>query len=127
MLAAKKAKGASLKAAVMQEKLKEAKADAERLGREEAVRTMLGPRGGLPTLKADFLKLAALLHVPTAEKDTVDNIKKKIRPMIGTLRGHDTPTATAAAPVTRPTPTSTTAAASTAPMPTPTRRRHPLL
>ena len=70
MLAAKKAKGASVRAAVMQEKKNEAKADAERLGREEAVRTMLGPWGGLPTLKADLLKLAALLRVEIGDKDT---------------------------------------------------------
>ena len=68
MLAAKKAKGASVRAAVLQEKKNEAKADAERLGREEAVRTTLGLRGGLPTLKADLLKLAALLRVEIARR-----------------------------------------------------------
>ena len=91
MMASKRAKGASLKAAVLQEKQKEAKEDAERMGREEAVRTLLGPRGGLPTLEADLIKLAALLQVPLEDKDTVEAIKKKVRPMIGALRGHATP------------------------------------
>ena len=58
-------RGKSLKAAVLR-----------KLGRDEAVKSFLGPKGGLPTLKA---KLATLLHVEAEAKDTVDSLKKKIR------------------------------------------------
>eukprot|EP00439_Symbiodinium_sp_Y106_P030299 s2423_g3.t1 len=58
-------RGKSLKAAVLR-----------KLGRDEAVKSFLGPKGGLPTLKA---KLATLLHVEVEAKDTVDSLKKKIR------------------------------------------------
>ncbi|CAE7399786.1 Ank3 [Symbiodinium necroappetens] len=51
-----------------------------------------GPRGGLPTLKTDLLRLASLLQVTVSERDKVDDLKAKLRPMIGLLRGDDNTT-----------------------------------
>ena len=47
----------------------------------KAARALLGPRHGLPTLRADLLRLAALLHVVVEDKDTVDKLKTKLRPL----------------------------------------------
>ena len=52
----------------------------------EAARALIGPRGELPSLKQDLLKLAALLHVPVTEKDKVD-LKAKVRLVLGALKG----------------------------------------
>lgn len=56
---------------------------AKTAGRQQlAVRELIGPRGGLPTLRGDLLKLAALLNVELDEKATVEQIKKAVRPMV---------------------------------------------
>lgn len=51
-----------------------------------AARTMIGPRGGLPTLKNDLQRLALLLNVEVNPKDTVVLLQEKIRPMVETLK-----------------------------------------
>lgn len=43
---------------------------------------LIGPRGGLPTLRADLLKLAALLEINPPVKVTVDQLKTLIRPVL---------------------------------------------
>ena len=53
----------------------------------QAARSLLGPKGGLPTLKADLLRLATLLHVDVGPTETVEKIKQKLRPMVSTLKG----------------------------------------
>ncbi|CAL1154284.1 unnamed protein product [Cladocopium goreaui] len=69
----------------------EAKAEAKRLKDEkakvEAVRSLIGPRGGLPTLRDDLLRLATLLHVEIADRDTTEVLKTKIRPVVESLKG----------------------------------------
>lgn len=49
------------------------------------VKELLGPRGGLPSLKTDLLKLATLLKINTEEKETVASLKEKITPMVAVL------------------------------------------
>ena len=89
MLAARSTKG--VKAAIhnqLVQKLKEEAAVKKAKGEElKAARKLLGPRGGLPTLKEDLLRLATLLHVEVAAGDTVDKLKDKLRPMVGVLKG----------------------------------------
>lgn len=84
MLAAKAAKGANtrLRAAQRQQAQEEA-AQAVKEGRElEAVRSLIGPRGGLPALKQDLLRLAALCHVELKGDETVDKLKMLVRPVV---------------------------------------------
>ena len=89
MLAARSNKGLTqrLRAGV----IADAKAEALQLKDEktkiEAVRSLIGPRGGLPTLRNDLLRLAALLHVEVGERDTIEVLKTKIRPMVESLKG----------------------------------------
>ena len=88
MMAARQMRGAaaSMKRAVIED----AKAEAKKLAHEgrtqEAIRSMIGPRGGLPTLKADLLRLAALLHVEVNEKQTVDQLRAKCRDVIKDIK-----------------------------------------
>lgn len=69
---------------------KELKAGKE----EENIRSLIGPRGGLPTLKADLVRLAVLLHQPVLPKDTVESLKEKIRgplaTVVATMKHRDT-------------------------------------
>ena len=85
MLAVTSTRGraARVRAAMVKEAAEEASKEADRL---KVARTLIGPRGGLPTLKADLLRLASLLNVTVSEKDKVDDLKAKIRPMIGLLK-----------------------------------------
>ena len=53
--------------------------------REQAARQMIGPRGGLPTLKQDLIRLAVLVHVPVLETDTVEKLKAKLTPVCKAL------------------------------------------
>ncbi|CAE7718191.1 pgsA [Symbiodinium sp. CCMP2592] len=89
MLAARSSKG--VKAAIhnqLVKKLKEEAAAKAAQGEEmTAARQLLGPRGGLPTLKEDLLRLATLLRVEVASNDTVDKLKAKLRPMVETMKG----------------------------------------
>lgn len=84
MKAARSAKGmqSRIRAEAMVEAKKQAVV-AKTAGRQQlAVRELIGPRGGLPTLRGDLLKLAALLNVELDEKATVEQIKKAVRPMV---------------------------------------------
>ena len=58
--------------------------------RDQCVKELIGPRGGLPSLKADLLKLATLLHVPVLETDRVEDLKKKVTPAVALLMGGTT-------------------------------------
>ena len=83
MLAACGSKGTASR--VRQEAIEEAKKSTEKAMKEghqaEAVRSLIGPSGGLPTLKADLLKLAALVNVKVHEKATVEDLKKMVKPV----------------------------------------------
>ena len=52
----------------------------------QAAGELIGPRGGLPTLKADLIKLALLCDVPVLDSDTVPTLQAKIRPVVATIR-----------------------------------------
>ncbi len=95
MLLARSTKGSAirLKQQVLQDAQKEAKKAEENGEREEMVRQLLGPLGGLPSLRGDLIKLAALLHIQVDAKVTVEQLKAKIRPMVHTLKGGDSPKA----------------------------------
>ena len=58
--------------------------EAKRLKEEgkptAAARELIGPRGGLPVLRQDLLRLATLLHVEIVEGDTIAKLKEKCRP-----------------------------------------------
>ena len=88
MMAARQMKGAA--ATMKRAVIEDAKAEAKRLEQEgrtqEAIRSMIGPRGGLPTLKADLLRLAALLHVQVHEKLTVDQLRAKCRDVVKDIK-----------------------------------------
>jgi len=89
LLAARSNKALNLR--LRAEVIAEAKAEANQLKDEkakvEAVRSLIGPRGGLPTLRNDLLRLATLLHVEIADRDTIEVLKTKIRPVVESLKG----------------------------------------
>ena len=84
MLAARSGKGikAQLKREAIQEAQIEAEEAAKRGEKQLAVRELIGPKGGLPTLKGDLVKLAALLNIPVDTKMTIDDLKKACRPIV---------------------------------------------
>jgi hypothetical protein len=77
---------AQVKAEAAAESKMEAKKAMEQGRQEEAVRALLGPRGGLPHLRTDLVKLAHLLHLEVGEKDTIEILKGKIKPMLSILQ-----------------------------------------
>ncbi len=80
-------KGANtrLRAAQRQQAQEEA-SQALKDGREvEMVRSLIGPRGGLPQLKQDLLRLAALCHVELKGDETVEKLKTLVRPVVQTI------------------------------------------
>lgn len=89
MMAARSNKGINLKlrAGVIAEAKAEAKHLKDEKAKVEAVRSLIGPRGGLPTLRNDLLRLATLLHVEIADRDTIEVLKTKIRPVVESLKG----------------------------------------
>ena len=102
ILAGRSVKGLSAK--VKQESIAEAKAHAAQAHREgtleEQARALIGPRGGMPHLRQDLVKLAALLRVPLEEKMTVAQIKECIKPMLDVLKANaPNPSASGAATV----------------------------
>ena len=84
MLAARSNRGTSqlLKKAALEEAQKEAAQITAEGKKDEFLRQLIGPRGGLPTLKADLLRLAALLEVTLDPKATVDEIKELCGPVV---------------------------------------------
>ena len=84
MLAARHLKGAqnAMKRAVMEDAKKQAAEEAAAGRTKEAIRTLIGPRGGLPSLKSDLLRLAALLQIQVTEKMTVEELKTLCKPII---------------------------------------------
>ena len=49
------------------------------------LRALLGPQGGLPRLKDELLKVAALLNITTSADATVEVLKSQISPMVKEL------------------------------------------
>ena len=82
-----KGQKAVIQRAAMEETQEKARKDLERNSEEEMVRQMVGPRGGLPALKADLIRLATLLHVLVDSKETVQKLKDKIKGPLATMKG----------------------------------------
>ena len=80
MLAARATKGLASK--IRADPIQEAQKEAKRLKEEgkltAAARELIGPRGGLPVLRQDLLRLATLLHVEIAEGDTIAKLKENV-------------------------------------------------
>lgn len=89
MLAARYIKGQA--AQIRKEMLQEAKEEAAKLEaagtKEQAMRQLIRPKGGLPTLKGDLLKLGALLNLDLNDQMKVEQIQEAIKPMLATLKG----------------------------------------
>ena len=89
MMAARASKGMSSQ--IKRQAALEAKREAQMMTdghqRDLAVRELVGPRGGLPSLKKDLMKLASLVNVEFDEKTTVDQLKARIKPVIGDMKG----------------------------------------
>ena len=87
MLAARATKGLASK--IRADALLEAQKEAKRLKEEgkltAAARELIAPRGGLPVLRQDLVRLATLLHVEIAEGDTIAKLKEKCRPAVDLL------------------------------------------
>ncbi|CAK8990108.1 unnamed protein product [Durusdinium trenchii] len=86
MAAQTKGIAAKLRSAAQKEAKELAKKAEADGSREQEARALIGPRGGLPTLRADLVKLAALFHVDLGEKDSVAQIEEKVKPMIEILK-----------------------------------------
>ena len=93
MLAARASKGltAQLKRDAIQEAQLEAEAATKRGEKHDMVRSLIGPKGGLPTLKADLVKLASLLNIPVQTGMTVEDLKKACRPLVAEIAQKPTP------------------------------------
>jgi hypothetical protein len=87
MLAARASKGIShwIQSVALMEAKEEAKKAKDAGKQQIAVRELVGPRGGLPTLCQDLLKLAALLHLDVSEKDNNAMLREKCRPAVDLL------------------------------------------
>ncbi|CAE7480196.1 unnamed protein product [Symbiodinium sp. CCMP2592] len=91
------------------EEAKKAQSEVKEV-REERMRALLGPRGGLPRLRAELLELAVLLRVDIEEKDTVETIRKKVTPVARAIALPPPPSqASSSSEVTRPKAPSRTA------------------
>ena len=75
-----------VKKAAHEEALAEAQKKKDKVEREEEARILIGPKGGLPTLRRDLVKLAGLLHVDVDAKDTIETLKEKVRPIVNVLK-----------------------------------------
>ena len=114
MLAAQKSRGlmSRLRTAAAQEARAAAQKASAEGRRESEARALIGPRGGLPSLRGDLVKLAALLRVEVGEKDSIAQIKEKVKPMVELLKA---PLPTTAVPAGKAKPKAASAKASAAP------------
>ncbi|CAK9106139.1 Uncharacterized protein SCF082_LOCUS49440 [Durusdinium trenchii] len=81
-----KGHGQRVKQAALDEARERARQETAVQDREILARQMIGPRGGLPPLRADLVRLALLLNVEVDAKDTIANLQKKIRPIVDILK-----------------------------------------
>ncbi|CAK8990756.1 unnamed protein product [Durusdinium trenchii] len=104
MLAARANKGITtqLKKEAFQEAQIKAAAMKSQEDQEAAVRQLIGPKGGLPSLKADLIRLAALLNVTLDSKMTNEQIKAACRPMIAELMAKPKPSSSSSKSSTDP-------------------------
>ena len=88
LMAVKASRGISmkLKTAALQEARAAVEKEKKQGHQAQAARELIGPRGGLPTLKADLIKLALLCDVTVLDTDTVPTLQAKLRPVVATIR-----------------------------------------
>ena len=108
---------------------KEAFAEAQRQARvlasqdklKSAARELLGPKGGLPTLKKDLIKLAAFLEQPINEKATVEELKATLRRLVAQMFLEDSSPkkSSASSSMEKPRPKSAAPRLSEGPLPPP--------
>jgi hypothetical protein len=87
-----------LKEDAIKEMKDQAEAESQSVDREQLARQLIGPRGGLPTLKDDLIRLAHLLRVTVESNDTVAKLQQKVRPTVQLLMDKKTSSSTATAP-----------------------------
>ena len=99
MLAGKMVAGlaSQIKSAAIKEAQQKADVAFQKGKAEDEARALIGPRGGLPTLRQDLVKLAALLRVTISDKMTVPEIKEAVRPSVELLKNQPKPKAKAEA------------------------------
>lgn len=87
ILAAKTTKGmaARIRAQALEDLKQEAKKNKAEGKQQEAVRQLIGPRGGLPVLKTDLVKLACLVNVEVGQDDTVEKLRAKVKPLVDAI------------------------------------------
>ena len=61
--------------------------EVQTVEREQLARQLIGPRGGLPSLKEDLIRLAHLVHVDVEPKDTVAMLQAKVKPLVADIMG----------------------------------------
>ena len=95
LMAVKATRGVStkLKTAALAEARMSVEKEKKQGQQMEAARELIGPRGGLPTLKTDLIKLALLCDVEVKESDTVPMLQARIRPVVATIRNAEPKTA----------------------------------
>ena len=88
LMAAKASRGISmkLKTAALQKARAAVEKEKKQGHQAQVPRDLIGPRGGLPTLKADLIKLALLCDVTVLDTDTVPTLQAKLRPVVDTTR-----------------------------------------
>lgn len=93
LLAARGVRGQTsrLKAVVLAEAKEDASKKKTQQDRDMAARQLVGPRGGLPSLRADLVKLAVLLHQEVGAKDTVAQLQAKCRPLVQAMMARPIP------------------------------------
>lgn len=75
-----------LKMEAIQEMKDKVQEEVQEEDRTQLARQLIGPRGGLPTLKDDLVRLAHLVYVEVEPKDTVAILQAKIRPVVASLK-----------------------------------------
>ena len=75
-----------LKMEAIQEMKAKVQKEVQEEDRTQLARQLMGPRGGLPTLKDDLVLLAHLIYVEVEPKDTVAILQAKVRPVVATLK-----------------------------------------
>lgn len=70
--------------------------------REAEARSLIGPKGGLPSLRTDLVRLASLLHVEVGPQDTIPQIKEKVKPIVDVLKDQKPPPTAAKSAAAKP-------------------------
>ena len=88
-LAARSSRGQKqqLKEMAIQEMKDKVAKEIQVVDREVLARQLIGPRGGLPAVKADMTRLAHLVNVEVNPKDTIPILQEKVRPLVAAIMG----------------------------------------